>query len=340
MMSRRSETAQASLTEYEARQVEEIAAWKAKPPIAFAEVLKQISLAGANLIEKIIPDVLARMAIEKCYGTAELLAGAEDVMREAGVDDLAELRTRPLEDCDRVALSVGAVANFWATVEGAATGAGGVLTTILDIPLLFVLSLRTILKIGHAYGYPLDRKADQSFVTGVMVTALAGSLVTKQERLGDLREIEELLIEETQEEIVAEEALSLLLQLEVFEGIPAIGTISGAFLNYTYMRRVDTTARRVFQERWLRDNGKIDDIEPRAAHALHLVAGWPGTGRRFVYSTSYGLAFIAALPVCTVATLVRTVSGSERDGVADALSSDRQVNGRTTRADRYGLVSH
>ncbi len=339
-MSPRSESAPSSLTEYEAQQIQEIAAWKAKPPIAFAEVLKQISLVGANIIEKLIPDALARVAIENCYGMAELLAGTEDVKRKAGVNDLAELRTRPLEDCDRVALGVGAVANFWATVEGAATGAGGVLTTILDIPLLFVLSLRTILKIGHAYGYPLDRKSDQSFVTGVMVTALAGSLVTKQERLGDLREIEELLIEETQEEIVAEEALSLLLQLEVFEGIPAIGTISGAFLNYTYMRRVNTTARRMFQERWLRDNGKVDEIEPMPAHALHLVAGWPGTGRRVVYSTSYALAFIAALPVCTLASLVQSVSGPMRDGLGNALRRDRQVDRRTIRADRHGVVWH
>jgi hypothetical protein len=339
-MSPRSETAQSSLTEYEARQVQEIAAWKARPPNAFAEIFKRFSLAGANLVEKIIPDAFARMAIENCYGTAEFLAGAEDVMREAGVNDLAELRTRPLEDCDGVALRVGAVANFWATVEGAATGAGGVFTTILDIPLLFVLSVRTILKIGHAYGYPLDRKSDESFVMGVMVTALAGSLVTKQERLGDLREIEELLIEETQEEIVAEEALSLLLQLEVFEGIPAIGTISGAFLNFTYMRRVDTTARRVFQERWLRDNGKVDDIEPMAAHALHLVAGWPGTGLRAVYSTSYGLAFAAALPVCTIASLVQSVRGPMRDALGNALRRDGQVDVRTIRADHYRLVSH
>ncbi len=315
MMSARSESARAPLTAYEARQVREIAAWKSRPPNAFAEIFKRITLAGANLIEKAIPDEIVRIAIEKAYSAAEMLASVEDVKREAGVRDLAELRNRPLEECDRVALRVGAVANILATIEGAATGAGGVLTTILDIPLLFVLSLRTIIKIGHSYGYALDQEADRSFVLAVMITALSGSLETKQERLDELREIEELLIEETQEEIAAEEALSLLLQLEIFEDIPGIGGISGVLLNLAFMRRVDNTARRVLQERWLRDNGKVDEIEPLVAHELYLAGGWSGAWARVAYSSFYGLGFAAALPVYTAGALLRSIEGAITAGV-------------------------
>ena len=70
-------------------------------------------------------------------------------------------------------------------------------------------------------------------------------------RLDELHDLEDLLITETQEEIVSEELLSVLFQLEVFGGIPAIGAISGAALNLAFMRRVNNTVRRVFQERWL-----------------------------------------------------------------------------------------
>ena len=120
-------------------------------------------------------------------------------------------------------------ADVWATVEGAATGAGGVLTTVIDIPLLFILSLRTILRIGHCYGYTLDHPHDQKFVLGVLIAATSGSLATRRKRLDQLREIEHLLVEETQEEILADELLSLLFQLEIFEEVPGVGLISGAF---------------------------------------------------------------------------------------------------------------
>ena len=57
-----------------------------------------------------------------------------------------------LEECDRLAARVSGTANLIAAVEGLATGAGGFLTTFLDVPILFVLTLRTIMRIGHCYG--------------------------------------------------------------------------------------------------------------------------------------------------------------------------------------------
>ena len=136
----------------------------------------------------------------------------------------------------------------FATAQGAATGAGGTLTTLIDIPLLFILSLRTILKIGHCYGYPLDQRRDRHFVVGASIAAISGTLETRRQRIDDLHRLENILVAETQEELLSEELLSVLFQLEIFEAIPGIGAISGGLLNLAFMRRVDNTARRVFQD--------------------------------------------------------------------------------------------
>ena len=77
-----------------------------------------------------------------------------------------------------------------------------------------------------------------------------------------LREIEDLLLEETQEQVVVEETASLLTQIEVFEDIPVFGAVTGGLLNLSVAHRADVTARHLFQERWLRDQGKVDEIEP------------------------------------------------------------------------------
>ena len=238
-----------------------------------------------------------------------MLAGQDDIKLEAGVRDLADLRNKPLEDCDRLANRVGAVAEALATVEGAATGAGGVLTTLIDLPVLFVLSLRTILKIGHCYGYPLEGKREERYVIGVLITATSGTLETRHQRLEQLKQVEELLVEEVREDILTEEALSLLFQLEIFEEVPGLGALSGALLNLCSMRRVEHTARRIFQERWLRENGKIRTIAPAAAHALHLAPGWSGAVGRAAYMGIYTLGFGAALPIWAVASLFKSHNG-------------------------------
>ena len=67
------------------------------------------------------------------------------------------------------------VAQGVATVEGGLTGAGGIWTTVLDVPILFALCLRTIIKIGHCYGYALDRPNDRAWVLIAFAIALSST---------------------------------------------------------------------------------------------------------------------------------------------------------------------
>jgi EcsC protein family/YGGT family len=292
------------LTAYESDQVARIAAWKSRPPNPVGEILDRISLPAAKLVEKVIPDAPIGVAIDLSFRLAVLLAGKGEIKRRGGVDDLSDLRKKLLEDCDRLALQTGFFSQVFATAQGAVTGAGGACTTLIDIPLLFILSLWTILKIGHCYGYPLDQQRDLHFVLGVLIAALTGTTETRRKRLDELHKLEDLLIAETQQEIAAEEIMSILFQLEIFEEIPGIGVISGALLNLSFVRRVENTARRVFQERWLKDTGKVRAIEPAAVHGRNLAAGWSGTMRRMAYAGCYCAGFSVALPASVLQKLI------------------------------------
>jgi hypothetical protein len=300
-MSASTGTRRETLTAYEAEQARRIAAWKSEPPNPLSELFKRITLPVARVVEKAIPDAVVKAAIDRAYVAAQWSAGRQGLARETGVSEPGVLHERTLEACDRLAERVGVGAQAVATVEGALTGAGGALTTLLDIPLLFTLSLRTILKIGRSYGYPLDRPNDRPFVLGVLILATSSSLDVRRERLDQLRRIEDWVLEETQEEVIAEEIASFLFQLEEFEQVPGAGAISGALLNLAFLRKVDRTATHVFQERWLRDRGKVDVIEPSEAAARALALGWSGALSRAAYSVGFGLA----LPAWLVGALFR-----------------------------------
>ncbi|MDR3639568.1 MAG: EcsC family protein, partial [Isosphaeraceae bacterium] len=162
-----------ALTEYEAEQVERIALWKGEHPPVVAEVFRMVAQPVAQLAERVIPDSLARQIIDVTYKAADATAWCRDIEVQAGVKDVTELKQKSLEECDQLALRVGRNAEALAVAEGALTGAGGVFTTLLDVPLLFGVAMRTIIRIGHCYGYPLDRKTDRAYVLGVLVAALA-----------------------------------------------------------------------------------------------------------------------------------------------------------------------
>ena len=323
MMSEPSSPGSDELTAYEGEQVRQIAAWKSEPPNPFGELFKRVTLPGAKLAEKVIPDRAVRSTLDAAYNASEALASQGDVKRRAGIQELVEMRRQPLEACDRLATRVGKTSQVIAAAEGAATGAGGALTTLADVPLLFILALRTILKVGHCYGYTLDRPRDRPYVLGVLLAATSGSLETRRQRLDQLHEIEDWLLEETQQDVAAQEIASLLFQLEVFGDVPGVGAASGAVLNLAFIRRVDVTARRVFQERWLKDNGRVDTIAPDQVSAYALAAGWSGAWSRAAYSGCYYLGFGATLPVWFFATAPPTLR--ER---LDARSPRRRRRGR------------
>jgi hypothetical protein len=306
-MSTHVEVSNAKLTRNEAEQVRQIGTWKSQPPNPLDEMSKMITLPWARFLERIVPDWIVTSTMNRAYGLSRMLASPDDTKRRAGVQTLDELRQRSLEECDRLAGRMAASARMISLLEGAVTGAGGVVTTLLDIPLLFVLSLRTIQKIGHCYGYALDQVGDRQYVLGILITATSGSLAAKRERLDRLHGLRDWFLEMTQEEIVADELLSLVFQLEVFEAIPGIGVVSGAALNLFFSRKIDITARRVFQERWLRDNGKVTVIEP-AAVPRHIIALGPSAVlTRAAHSASYYVGFGLAFPVCLVTLLFRPV---------------------------------
>ena len=281
-------------------------------------------------------------AIERSFDLAEKLAGKNDVKRQAGVRALHDLRKKPLEDCDHLALETERLSQVYAVVEGAATGAGGIWTTLIDIPLLFILALRTVLRTGYCYGFPLDRR-DRHFIIAVLTAAISGTPEVRRKRLDEIHELEDLLIEGVQEDLLSEELLSILFQLEIFESIPGIGAISGAVINLAFMNRVATTAHRVFQERWLRDNGKVRSIAPAPLHARDLAVGWAGVLQRAAYSSCYAAGFGVALPVCLLASLFgpgdNGVTRGIRDGAHDASEQIERLLGSRERQVRSQKAS-
>ena len=64
----------ARLTDYEAEQVEKIAAWKSQPPNVLSELWGIITKPAAKLVGAVIPDALVQSAVELADNGASFLA--------------------------------------------------------------------------------------------------------------------------------------------------------------------------------------------------------------------------------------------------------------------------
>jgi hypothetical protein len=133
--------------------------------------------------------------------------------------DIKELKNKAVEECDRLAHRASIAARTLATAEGAVTGVGGIRTTTIDVPLLFISALRTIVRISHCYEYSGDDPRDRYFNLGILTIATAGTLASRLERLDQLQDLEKLLIEETQVDLIRSELLSFLFQLDIPSGL-------------------------------------------------------------------------------------------------------------------------
>jgi hypothetical protein len=268
---------QPGVTRYEATQIELIRAWEAEEPGVVSKAVGVVTAPVAWLVRSAIPEAAILGALDFSSTLARSLSDVDDLLREAKVADLVELHDLELERLDLLADGVHDWAVGIAAAEGAGTGWAGLPGLLADIPIVITLALRTIHKIGLCYGYQAKNQRDAQFVLAVLSSSGANSVKEKVASLAFLRSLQVMLVRQSWKAI-SEKAVAAQLSKEAgiialrnlarslgvnltrrkaLGAIPAIGAVIGGSANGWWMKEVGWAARRAFQERWLRDHGKM-----------------------------------------------------------------------------------
>ncbi len=266
---------------YERKQAREIVKWKKEEPGVVSKAFGVVVYPLAWLVDKVVPRAAVRAALDFVSSAGEWLADTKDIMREGSVAKIAELRSKNLNLSDDMADEVHNWAIGIATVEGAATGAFGILAAPIDVPAIMTIATRTIHKIGLCYGYECKKKKDKDFVLGILAASGANEMTEKVAALAVLRSVEVTIAKQTWKRIaqiaaqrrVSKEAGIIaiknlakqiginLTKRKALAAIPFIGAAVGGSVNGWYVKEVGWAARRAFQERWLVDNQRDVAIE-------------------------------------------------------------------------------
>lgn len=269
------------LNTYESTQLQKIKDFKNEIPSVISQGIGTVLKPLTYLTEKIIPEAAIKGALDFSNSAAKWLTDINDIKRDAKVTNIEELRYADLELCDNLADEVHNWAIGIASAEGGVVGAFGIAGMAADFPAIITLALRTIHKIGICYGYESKTELDNQFVLGILSASGANSVKEKEMALLTLKNIETMLIKQswkTMAKKAAEQQLSKegiviaiknlakqlginLTKRKALQAIPIIGAGIGATVNGWYIKEIGWAARRMFQERWLIENGKIIEIE-------------------------------------------------------------------------------
>jgi len=314
------------LTEYEARQADEIADWKTERPSLLMAAFRGVGRPLSRFVSRLVPGKTVGSLAVKAEAMSKSLVGPPVLAPEAGLNDISVLQSWTLEECDTLAAAICEAAERQAILEGAIAGIGGLVTATLNVPVLLAATQRSIIRVGHCYGFPLDSESDRLFVLGILELSAADDPVRRQEISRQLRDRETnwTTAPPDGKAVHLDGLEEILLQDLAIGAVPLLGDITWIPMNYDIVHRVVITARRVFQERWLRDRRKVTEIVPASKSGRRSsLEGGIGLAAHLCYAGSYGRAYRVTIPLALAARAVSSfenpVARGARQGTALAL---------------------
>lgn len=139
-----------------------------------------------------------------------------------------------------------------ATIEGAGTGAGGILLGIADFPLLLSIKMKFLFEAAAVYGFDTTDPEERLFILHIFLLAFS----SEEKRIETLSIIENW---EQQKSQVADmdwrefqqEYRDYIDLVKMFQMLPGIGAVVGAFANYNLLDQLGETAMNSYRLRIL-----------------------------------------------------------------------------------------
>jgi hypothetical protein len=143
--------------------------------------------------------------------------------------------------------------------EGAGTGAGGIMLSMVDFPALIAIKMKYLFELAHVYGYDTRQFSERVFVLKVFQMAFSGP----EKRAELLHSINYWELEKTRWQSDSDYAKQMdweTFQMEyrdaidfrkMLQMVPGIGAVAGAWANYSILGDLREIAANAYRLRRL-----------------------------------------------------------------------------------------
>ncbi|MBM6617201.1 EcsC family protein [Bacillus suaedaesalsae] len=229
---------------YEMEKWQEALAWKRKlirKPSMFARMSKSTQ----TKVQKLIPQKAHEVITQSIKQMVELTMTSSEYLPKSNYHDERSFQEKELLIQEKLKSY-----KKMAALEGAGTGAGGLILGIADFPLLLAIKMKFLFEIGAIHG--LDTKSKEERVFLLTIFQLAFSSEAEREnilgRIEGWQERENVSIDWQKWQQDYRDHIDLVKMLQL---VPGIGAVVGAYANYHLLDLLGETAIQCFRLRLL-----------------------------------------------------------------------------------------
>jgi hypothetical protein len=232
------------MNEYELEVYNELVDWKRKMN-SRSSLVKRISRKTQAKINELIPEKVHNVITESIKAMVKTtLYGSKLTTKKD------QARGQNLQEKDELARKKISIFQKTAMIEGAGTGAGGLLVGLADFPLLLSIKMKFLFEMAAVYGFDTNQMEERVFILYIFQLAFSSDEVRRDtfykiEHWEETKhEAEELDWRKFQQEYRDYIDLAKLLQL-----VPGIGAVVGAVANNNLLKHLGETAMNAYRLR-------------------------------------------------------------------------------------------
>lgn len=232
------------MKEYEIRAYDEIYAWKFKM-LKRSGMLNRLAKKAQTKVNGYIPEKAHAIITDSIKNMVKaVLAGSQFTARNmrTGGNSLAEMDAELMKKLDTYKKT--------AAVEGAGTGAGGILLGLADFPLLLSIKMKFMFDAAAIYGFDTSEYEERLFI--LQIFHFAFSSEERREQVWKTIENWDTLPNESKEvdwRVFQQEYRDHIDFVKMLQLMPGIGAAVGAYANYNLLDHLGEAAKNIYRLR-------------------------------------------------------------------------------------------
>ncbi|MED3563491.1 EcsC family protein [Bacillus xiapuensis] len=234
------------MNDYELKVYDEVTDWKFKMTKR-SGMVSRFSKKAQGKINGLIPEKVHQVITESIKAMVKTtLFGSQMTTNQTQAVGIT------LKERDDLMRKKTAVFQKTALIEGAGTGAGGILLGLADFPLLLTIKMKFLFEAATIYGFNTNEYEERLFILHVFQLAFSGDAVRREtlKNIENWEERKQALMEmdwrKFQQEYRDYIDFAKMLQL-----VPGIGAFVGAYANNNLLKHLGETAMNAYRLRIL-----------------------------------------------------------------------------------------